>query len=292
MTTTYTAHPGGAPGHPVATTTPPLNKGGSPAKMLVIVLVVLALLGGGALLVTQIVSDDRTDTVPNTITNPTISDIATPEPVNSGTRPSGFLAEVSQVADAPDVFAQASPSPGRPSPSPTRSPAPTTTSRGGTTTTTTRQQQQGGATSEILGGVTVATPPGWKVVVAKEGRVVLEKAGGLFWTEGVFLEGDVPADRLVGSVQGFVAENFVQEMEVSEIESLQPPKANIISMAGSQYRGLWTTQQGSAPVEGVIYGIVRQDGLAIILFTVNGRDQFDKSKNDYNAMISSILQSM
>jgi len=121
-----------------------------------------------------------------------------------------------------------------------------------------------GQVVEIGAGITAAVPPGWEAT-AEEGSVAIGNADG-----GALLRlYEVP----VGTTGPQLLSYYLQEVlstEMTDLEMTTPEPlaidvASITSAGVAVYRGTYVSQQGSTPLEGILYGFVRGDGTALVV---------------------------
>jgi hypothetical protein len=241
---------------------PAYHQGGSPAKIILIVIVVLAVVGGGALLVTQVSKKSAASPTTSTLG---VGQTVTPSPEN---RTTSSIATSSSSAS-------------------TTTRATTTTTR---STTTTRPSTGGGI--DIGSGVSIVPAPGWSVRVQQSDLVVLVKTGAVFQAETQSGAGSSSADAVVGQVLQVLSRNLTNFQTGGSIMSLTPPKSNILSAAGVQFGGTLAGQQGSTDIEGGLVALVRDDGVAVFFYSINGVNQTSSFSSDYTSMAGSVVSSL
>lgn len=246
----------------------PPGKGGSPAKIILTVFVAVGLIGGGALLVTQLSKKKGGGPVagggPAATFTPSTQDRPRPTIDN---RTTSTLGSATTVGTRP------------------------ATTRGGVDTRPPVTTRGGGVgqTVEVGQGVSVSVLPGWDVVRQDEGIVVLAKGSAVLRAETAEV-GSVSADSVVSALLQFVSE-VLTGLETGQIESVTPPKSNILSAATAPFQGILASQQGSIDQAGLALGFVRQDGLALGIIVAFEPSQADQAVEEAGEMIASLLGS-
>ncbi|MEZ5116111.1 MAG: hypothetical protein R2737_07575 [Candidatus Nanopelagicales bacterium] len=177
-----------------------------------------------------------------------------------------------------------------PTEEPTVQPTEEPTDLGVTETPTPEPTVPDGELVDFGGAVTFVLPPGWQVDQIDQGNAALissDEAMALILTRAGFQK-STAEDVLAQYVQGALSEQ-IEGLKLAEVVPLQSNSANIVSAALQEYEGSLVSQQGSVPVQGVMFALLRQDGVvALADFTyLRGADIVD----DVNAIMSSIAQS-
>ena len=246
---------------------PPINKGGSGGRIILIVAVILGLLGGGALLVTQLSKKKGGEAASTTTAfTPATQERPTPTPENRTTSSLGGRPATTSATTA-----------GRRTP--------TTT-----TTPSTRRTSSGAGAVQVGSGVSVVPAKGWDVVNQADGTVVLAGPDALFRVD-VAQVGGASADAVVAQVLEAL-QGILSSLQTGQIQSISPPKSNIISAATAPFAGVVAGQQGSQNANGLALAFVRQDGLAVAILVIFDPASADRVIEDGDAMVSSVLNSI
>jgi hypothetical protein len=239
-------------------TPPPPNAKRKPAVIIAAGVAAISLVGGGFALANVVKGD------PDAPPPPTIPAVTAIDP-----------------ADGP---APAPLAPSLPGPS---IPAPTTVSAQPPTT----QPSPASDTDfvELVGGVILPVPSGWSVSNQSDTSVLLQTDGADFRVIFTEAPANQSADALVSEVLTSLISDEVADLSVGDITVDSPPTASVVSAASAAFEGTIATTQSSAPVEGLVFAFVGQDGLAMVVDTLNLAGSYDEFEQGYNQMLVSLL---
>ena len=94
---------------------------------------------------------------------------------------------------------------------------------------------------------------------------------------------------IAASLEGILPQQAYTQFEKTDIAPLQA-FGSVVSMAGMQYRAIWTDQQASVPLQGLLICAVRQDGTAIIMTAEHAPpEEFDQSVDFWAPVVNGTL---
>jgi hypothetical protein len=177
-----------------------------------------------------------------------------------------------QAAQPPVQPGVLNPSPvvtGQPSPEPTGEPTTEPTGEPTTEPTTEPTGEPPPSVADSLqlpNGVVVPLLEGWNGQVSESGR-----SANLFGPDGDYMfvttfnidpTVDAAADVSSFSRDLISADNGYSGVQFAEVETF-PPSGSLLSLARVYYGGVYTDNQGSLEVEGLVFEFIRQDGTGV-----------------------------
>jgi hypothetical protein len=165
----------------------------------------------------------------------------------------------------------------------------TTTVPSATTTSTPPSPPPPGSGSQlVLDRIAVAVPPGWDVLDAEQGSVLLGTEGAQYHVLASTAEADAEA-----LVRTWVADpGGLESYTVTHASAVEAPSSSVVSAFVATWEAVLVTQQGTLPVEGVVNGYVTQDGIGVLTETFNAIGDFESFSADYSAMLGSIIATL
>lgn len=204
--------------------------------------------------------------------------------------------EVPVVEESPGVI---SPIPDQPTPSVEPIPpedGPTTPTTPTPTPTPTEEQTEeptgspAGVPIPLGAGISVTPPEGWTGRALSDASVRLDAPGKAVL---VFRENIPPGTTGAALVSLFTAQVLEQELSDVRLGTIDPVTTDvpsIVSAAFATFDAVVITQQGSAPIAGVVYSFVRSDGVATVVQALNPPGA--AFPEELNQIIISMLRTM
>ena len=129
----------------------------------------------------------------------------------------------------------------------------------------TEEQTGVASTVSLANGISAVVPAGWEAQTLDEATVVIGTDGG-----GAMLGIYTAPPGATGSelISFYVQETLSTEMtdlEVTQPEPLALDVPSVTSAATNGYRGTYVSQQGSFPLEGMLWAFIRADGTALVI---------------------------
>ena len=128
------------------------------------------------------------------------------------------------------------------------------------------EEQNGDAPTVPVGlGITAIVPAGWQAETLDETTVAIGTDGG-----GAILgiytapPGATGAELISFYVQESLSESMT-DLEVTQPEPLALDVPSVTSAATNVYQGTYVSQQGSFPLEGLVWAFIRADGTALVI---------------------------
>lgn len=154
----------------------------------------------------------------------------------------------------------------------------------------TAPQDSGGAQIDIGNGIGFTMAAGWQQDAVETGFAQVSTDGGYFVVQAA--GGEDMNTMISGSLESLL-ENGIQELAISEPQSISLPTSNVVSAATLSFEGLLANQQsGTTPIEGVIYFFLLQDGTGVSALALYGQGGLDPLAADYEEMLTSLLSSL
>ena len=146
---------------------------------------------------------------------------------------------------------------------------------------------------DVGAGVTVALADGWDVASNDgDGLVDLQTDGAFFRVILQSMEEGEDANTLMQLWVDNFLNNELADWTITSAQDINPPVSSVFHAAAIEFSGYFATNQGSVPVEGLAIAMVRQDGLGVIIDVLNAEGQYEAYSADYDAMFSSVLDSL
>jgi hypothetical protein len=149
----------------------------------------------------------------------------------------------------------------------------------------------GPAAVAIAEGLSVRPAAGWKVTSSSPGFVLLSGRGGAITVHITRGDPTASGQGLVGAFLLSVLSPIVTDLGPSQPVTEAPPTTRFSSAGSAGYRGTLASGQLSVAVEGIVYGAVRTDGVAMVVTTVNRRGQAAALAADDARMLDSVIDS-
>lgn len=129
----------------------------------------------------------------------------------------------------------------------------------------TEEQAGDASTVSLANGISAVVPAGWEAQTLDEATVVIGTDGG-----GAMLGIYTAPPGATGSelISFYVQETLSTEMtdlEVTQPEPLALDVPSVTSAATNGYQGTYVSQQGSFPLEGMLWAFIRADGTALVI---------------------------
>jgi hypothetical protein len=143
----------------------------------------------------------------------------------------------------------------------------------------------------IGNGVQVPVLDGWEVVGQGDVDVLLGDGQNTFVyaITGTVDPSTDAASVIAASLEGILPQQAYTQLEKTDIAPLQS-FGSVVSMAGMQYRAIWTDQQASVPLQGLLICAVRQDGTAIIMTAEHAPpEEFEQSVDAWAPVVNGTL---
>jgi hypothetical protein len=143
----------------------------------------------------------------------------------------------------------------------------------------------------IGNGVQVPVLAGWQVVGQGDVDVLLGDGQNSFVyaVTGTVDPSSDAASVIAASIGGILPQETYTQFRQTEITPLQS-FGSVVSMAGMQYRAIWTDQQASVPLQGLLICAVRQDGTAIIITAEHAPPkEFEQSAESWAPVVNGTL---
>jgi hypothetical protein len=147
--------------------------------------------------------------------------------------------------------------------------------------------QTGGGVQPVQGDISVAIPDGWEVLAAETGYVLLGTDGAEYRV--LTSDGYTDAQSLAAA---WLNSQDLQDVQVTDEGAATLPTSAVIDAYVATYEAVLVTQQGSLPVESIVFTYITQDGTGIILETTNAQGDFGSYATAYDLMQRSVEQSL
>ena len=124
-----------------------------------------------------------------------------------------------------------------------------------------------GEVFELPSGASVVVPAGWTGAESDNGAFVFLNGEGEGAVVGSYT-GDPSAtgiELMSYYITNELSQVFPSDLALGQAEAINAPNPNVTSAGRITYTGTFVGQQGSVPVEGIIFGFVRGDGECVIV---------------------------
>lgn len=122
-----------------------------------------------------------------------------------------------------------------------------------------------GQTIEIGSGISAVVPDGWDAEALDEATVVMStESGGAVLGLYTAPAGATGAELIAFYIQETLSPDM-PDLETTQPEPLPVDVPSVTSAATSVYVGTYVSQQGSTPLEGIVWAFIRADGTALVI---------------------------
>jgi hypothetical protein len=143
----------------------------------------------------------------------------------------------------------------------------------------------------IGNGVQVPVLPGWQVVGQGDFDVLLGDGQNSFVyaVTGTVSPSADASSVIAAELEGILPQQTYTQFRQTEITPLES-FGSVVSMAGMQYQAIWTDQQASVPLQGLLICAVRQDGTAVIITAEHAPpEEFEQSVESWAPVVNGTL---
>ncbi len=139
--------------------------------------------------------------------------------------------------------------------------------------------------------VQVPVLPGWQVIGQGDVDVLLGDGENSFVyaVTGTVDPSTDASSVIAASLEGILPPDTYTQFQQTDIAPLES-FGSVVSMAGMQYRAIWTDQQASVPLQGLLICAIRQDGTAIIVTAEHAPpEEFEDSVESWAPVVNGTL---
>ncbi len=143
----------------------------------------------------------------------------------------------------------------------------------------------------IGNGVQVPVLPGWQVIGQGDVDVLLGDGQNSFVyaVTGTVDPSTDASSVIAASLEGILPQTTYTQFQQTDIVPLES-FGSVVSMAGLQYRAIWTDQQASVPLQGLLICAIRQDGTAVIITAEHAPpEEFEQSVESWAPVVNGTL---
>lgn len=127
------------------------------------------------------------------------------------------------------------------------------------------QPVSSGSTIEVGAGISAVVPTGWEAKQLDEATVAMGTDGGGALLGLYTAPAGATGAELIAFYMQETLSSELTDLEVTQPEPLSIDSPSVTSAATNLYRGTYVSQQGSFPLEGIIWAFIRADGTALVI---------------------------
>jgi hypothetical protein len=269
---------------------PPSGPGGgtklvaaTPATLIMAVVLAVGLLGGGGLLIGRLTSKDHSGASNTQVATGANNEVQATEDTVPPTRELPTTTTTESRATTTSSL-RATTTTARPTTTSARSSGAGTSAGGGTS---------GGAV-EVAEGVTFTPAPGWRVWRGNGGivQVFASKDGAILELRvGTGYQGS-SADAVLSNYAKNALSRSVTDLQTSTPTPMNTGARSVVSTSYIDYEGNLVGNNGSTRVGGFVLVLLRNDGVVVIYDATHPADAWPKFKDDFLAMLGSVLRNL